>query len=345
MKCSLRKIASSILFVSFACSFVACGDSDSVASAKDEEKELSSSGVSDASSSSSVAEQNSSGDAVPEFSAEQSANSSSDEISSDDEQCSFSGEIPEGWSWNIPKCARFNSEIEYGTLIDERDGKRYRTVVIGEQTWMAENLNYADSIKTPSLKGRIWCHGNDEKCCDVIGRYYTWAAAIDSVALANDPDNPQTCGYMELCELLVKKSGSDASDKKVQGICPSGWHLPSEADWMTLLETVGGPDYIMSSIRQAVSRALRSRSGWKYGRNGDDKYGFSILPAGERGSVFSGEGSSAGFWTASDVDWSGQSQIGGGAIAAYGVFVDHLEFEVESSFSKDNGYSIRCLKD
>ena len=87
-------------------------------------------------------------------------------------------------------------------MTDERDGKVYRTVKIGDQTWMAENLNYADSAKTPSLKGKSWCYNNVAANCDVAGRLYTWAAAKTA--------------------------------------CPSGWHLPDTTEWKALFTAVGG---------------------------------------------------------------------------------------------------------
>ena len=91
---------------------------------------------------------------------------------------------------------------EYGTMADARDGQSYKTVKIGDQWWMAQNMNYADSVKTPSLLNGVWCFPYQHESCDEIGRHYTWHAA--------------------------------------KGACPDGWHLPSGEEWKKLIDTVGG---------------------------------------------------------------------------------------------------------
>ncbi|MCQ2108130.1 MAG: fibrobacter succinogenes major paralogous domain-containing protein [Fibrobacter sp.] len=225
--------------------------------------------------------------------------------------------------FDMTKDEFLNPEITYGTMTDARDNKTYKTVKIGDQVWMAENLNYADSTKTPSLKGNSWCYDNKTENCDVVGRLYTWAAAIDSVALANDADNPQTCGYGKTCTLPTV----------VQGVCPEGWHLPSYDEWQTLFTAVGGSS--------KAGTALKSQTGWK-SQTGDaadrDAYGFSALPAGDRDGSghFYDAVSSAYFWSASE---SGSSY-------AYSV---RLRYSNEGA-SMDGGYksygnSVRCLQD
>ena len=193
-----------------------------------------------------------------------------------------------GFDWNEPKETYLNPEIEYDTIIDSRDGKVYKTVKIGEQIWMVENLNF-DPGQGGSGDAKYewsWCYDNEPRNCDVAGRLYTWAAAIDSVKLANDADNPQDCGYGRECGLTGK----------VQGICPSGWHLPSNDEWNALFTAVGG--------QSNAGKVLKSQTGWNNNGNGTDAYGFSALPAGLRyyNGYFNYGGNGALFWSATEYD-------------------------------------------
>ena len=245
---------------------------------------------------------------------------------------SSSGEeivIPKGWSWDVPKEFRLNQNIEYDSIKDSRDGKIYKTIKIGNLIWMAENLNYYDE-KNMSLKDKSWCYNTDvdeDISCKVVGRHYTWAAAIDSVKLATDATNPMECGYGKECGL----SG------KVRGICPPGWYLPSDDEWNDLITFVGN--------NSTTGKELKTQSGWwtKGGTNGIDTYGFSALPAG----YVSDEGYSdavggrAAFWSSSEKCDNGASYLA--------MFYDKDEAFMRTScgyaFTKDCGLSVRCVKD
>ena len=218
--------------------------------------------------------------------------------------------------WSLPKEGRMNSGIEYDSVVDARDGQVYRTVKIGEQVWMAENLNYADSVSTPSLAGRSWCFGDRAENCEVAGRLYTWAAAIDSVGLAADADNPQRCGYGKSCSF----SG------KVQGICQSGWHLPDTTEWNVLLETAGEATSLMSKV------------GW-YVNHGTDEYGFSAFPVGSkyRNSYFFSDSRNADYFAVAE-----NADKADGTTARY-MSIGNTVYFVETF--KDNGVPVRCLKD
>ena len=228
------------------------------------------------------------------------------------------------FDWNLPRSAYLNPDIEYGEMTDKRDGKKYKTVQIGEQTWMAENLNYADSILTPSIKGRNWCVDNDEAKCEIVGRFYTWTAAIDSVALANDKDNPRTCGHGVSCTL---------SGDTIRGICPEGWHVPSSNEWTDLNAAVGGED--------VAGKLLKSKKGWLGSYTGTDEYGFSAIPAG-----FPRPEKNASNWDLGERTFF--ACICGGESLDYirnEGLVKEGDHGYLASNTKWNAVSVRCIKD
>lgn len=292
-------------------------------------KTSSSSGMAKSSSSSIKLELSSSVD-DPQLSSSEKSSSSETSVysssSTDEIKCQELLEGETNWNWDVPKECRFNPDIDYGTMTDERDGKVYKTVKIGDQTWMAENLNYADSTKTPSLKGKSWCFNDRAANCDVVGHLYTWAAAIDSVKLATDADNPQDCGYGKTCDLA-----SAGSATLVQGICPEGWHLPSYDEWKTLFDAVGGQD--------TASKVLKSQTGWPSNGYGTDAFGFSALPVGGKNDVGYFGAWSTYFWSSTEVN-SGHAYdvylfYGLGNAGLAGLAIE----------SKILGFSVRCLRD
>lgn len=219
----------------------------------------------------------------------------------------------------------WNSAIKYFDLIDSRDGKTYKTIVIGSQIWMAENLNYSDSLSYPGLKGRSWCYENSANSCTKYGRLYTWAAAMDSAGTFST--NGKGCGSEKTCSPTYP----------VRGICPDGWHLPTKEEWLDLFAAIGGSS-------TATCTVLKSTSGWIDG-NGSDDFGFSALPAGYRysnGNFYFG-GSSTYFWSATEYR----------ADAVYDMILtnDNLyallgydEYNFNNNKYKLYGISVRCLK-
>lgn len=208
----------------------------------------------------------------------------------------------------------WNGSIENveGDLFDSRDGKAYRTVTIGSQTWMAENLNYSDSEAYVGMKGHSWCYDNEADSCTKYGRLYTWAAAMDSVGKWSM--NGKNCGNGKFCTPTYP----------VRGICPEGWHIPTREEWNTLYTIMGSP------------YAMQAKGYW-----GDpkDTYGFAALPAGAyyNGSS-SGVGSYANFWSATE----------GNSYRAFYWYLDAGDAGLEGyygSYGKNYGRSVRCLKD
>ena len=288
------------------------------------------------SSSSSVVETKSSSSSAKSSSSAAVSSSSSAKLSSSvvvssssQVKMSSSSVVPDGWSWDVPKEARFNPNIKYDSMIDPRDKQVYKVVKIDvpdanySQVWMAENLNYADSVKTPSLKGGNWCYNNDEKNCKVSGRYYSWAAAIDSVALANDSKNPLNCGYGKTCGI----------NRGVQGICPDGWHLPTLHEWGLLSVALGNAG--------VAGDSLKALTGWDYAgtadNNGVDAYGFAALPTGRMVSTssWSNVGSNVYYWS-SEEDGTYEAQYSN-------INNIYTKFYLYQG-SKKYGQSVRCIK-
>ena len=202
----------------------------------------------------------------------------------------------------------FNPDIDYGELVDARDGKKYRTVEVNGLTWMAENLNFYDTTDYPLLKGRARCYNGDEKNCELLGRMYARAAVMNDVR----------CAFRASCNL-----GSGP----IQGICPEGWHVPTEAEMNDLISFVGS------------SRAgdVRSAKGWNSDISpGLDLYGLSFAAEGiidSRGFVARGEYGHTWVYVAS----SGQ----------YYLVIQGEKNNLEvNAFSSDELYmGTRCVKD
>ena len=148
-----------------------------------------------------------------------------------------------------------------GTFKDRRNAKIYKGVTIGTQTWMAQNLNFTDSSSYPGMKGRWSCYDNEPENCIKYGRFYTWAATMDSAGYWST--NGMGCGFEQSCKPTYP----------VRGICPEGWHLPSRDEWGILVREVGGWN--------VAGKMLRSQTEWSnWTSDGTDPYAFSILPYG-----------------------------------------------------------------
>ena len=204
------------------------------------------------------------------------------------------------------------TSVSTGTMTDSRDGQTYKTVTIGSQTWMAENLNYETS--------NSYCYNDNASYCSKYGRLYTWAAAMDSVGTLST--NGKGCGFGTTCSPTYP----------VRGICPEGWHLPTKAEFETLITAVSG--------QFTAGKVLKSTSGWRL-NNGSDDFAFSALPAGERnfGGIYINEGSYANFWSSTEY-----SEYG-----TYLMHLDHVDYAGVNTLSRNqgkiSGLSVRCLKD
>ncbi|MCQ2060211.1 MAG: hypothetical protein MJY47_01310 [Fibrobacter sp.] len=348
----MKKFLLSSVFAATFALLSACGDDSSSGPAEEssssieaEEESSSGEGTPESSAMSSSAEieepeSSSSNVIASSSSAKQSSSSSEVSSSSEEESSSSEGEssssvvFPDGvkpsgyYKDNCPAghtckdaapSTYLKAGITYGEILDTRDDQVYKVVTIGDQTWMAQNLNYApDEDYVAGLGEYAWsgCYGEGNESyteeqvaanCSKYGRLYSWEVAMDKAG----------CGYENDC---------NNSYEGTQGVCPNGWHLPSKDEFETLLGSVGSSDKERSANLTALS--------WG---NGQDKFGFSALPAGNYNSdskEFYNLGYGAHFWSSTEYaeDY------------AYNLDIDHYNADVYGSYENFGG-SVRCLKD
>jgi uncharacterized protein (TIGR02145 family) len=203
-----------------------------------------------------------------------------------------------------------------GTFTDTRDEKTYKTIKIGKQVWMAENLNYSEGK----------CYDDVPANCGKYGVLYNWPHAM---AL------PYDC--------WINECASQVSAKH-KGICPDGWHLPSNEEWKALVSSVGG--------EETAGKYLKAMSGWK-GENGEDKFGFSALPGGYEDAGCDCDGFTGGTMGIGDEgDWWSATEISSWRAYIMGISnKDSVYYEGycgdgTDCVSRKNGWlSVRCVKD
>jgi uncharacterized protein (TIGR02145 family) len=190
------------------------------------------------------------------------------------------------------------------------------TVTIGSQIWMSRNLEVtkfkngdsilqakseADWISAKENQKPAWCYYSfDEKNGKIYGKLYNWYAVKDS-----------------------------------RGLAPNGYHVPSDNEWGTLIDFLGGANN--------AGGKLKSTSGWQQNGNGTNNTGFNAIPGGychEEGK-FEGIGAVGFWWTSTD-----NSQFNQNSMVARRREISYAGSGVGGTIAYyDNGYSVRCLRD
>ncbi|MCX6253224.1 MAG: hypothetical protein NTV31_01960 [Bacteroidia bacterium] len=221
----------------------------------------------------------------------------------------------------------YGDDMTFTTLIDDIEGNTYKTIKIGNQVWMAENLKTTkyrngDSIGTTTpatldISAEItpkyqWAYNGNESNVAIYGRLYSWYAVIDS-----------------------------------RNICPTGWHVPSEPEWSTLTDFLKSNGYGYGGTGSDIAKAIAATSGWltssAKGTVGNDQAsnnssGFSALPGGYFGyGTFSSLGSMGEWWSSTVYDISAsigkQLNYGNSGFGGWIAIYNH------------EGVSVRCIKD
>jgi uncharacterized protein (TIGR02145 family) len=210
-------------------------------------------------------------------------------------------------------CKKDSPKLNPTGTVSDIDGNLYKTVTIGTQVWMAVNLKTTKyrngnsigttnpatlNISAESTPKYQWANYGIESNVATYGRLYTWHTATDS-----------------------------------RGICPTGWHLPSDAEWTTLTTFLGGNSIAGGKLKEAgTSHWLSPNTG------ATNSSGFTALPGSDRLSsgAFYDFGYYGGWWSSTEA----------GAIYAgfWSILYSTSEVSRNNSY-KTFGFSVRCLRD
>ncbi len=200
-----------------------------------------------------------------------------------------------------------------GTFKDTRDGKVYKTTKIGDQVWMAENLNaitFRNGDTIPEVRsseewekagkeGRpAWCYmSNDTAKSKKFGKLYNWWAVKDP-----------------------------------RGLAPKGWHVPDDKEWTELWNVI--------SVDKEPGKELKDTCGWRGDHNGTNKYGFAGRPGGLRFSYGPFD------YVGIQGDWWSTTRVESGSAIAHVIDRTENQDTFSSTFlNVGDGCSVRCIKD
>ena len=193
----------------------------------------------------------------------------------------------------------------------DADNNNYPIVLIGDQTWMAENLKVG--VRIDGMQEQIdnetiekHCYNDSDSFCVIYGGLYEWDEAMQYEATGG-----------------------------VQGICPAGWHLPTNAEWTTLTDNLGGEYFAGGKLKETGTIHWNSPN-----EGATNESGFTALPGGYRyvDGIFSYFGYDGGWWSSSEAE--------GIPSSAWGRSIYYSNNEVFTYYRyKVDGYSVRCLRD
>ena len=203
-----------------------------------------------------------------------------------------------------------NPVLSYGSMSDQQ-GNVYKTIVIGSQEWMAENLkttiyrngdeisNVTDGAQWIGLTAGAWCSYNNDSQYDCpYGKLYNWYAVADS-----------------------------------RNVCPTGWHVPSDGEWTILTNALGGVAVAGGKMKSTGTQNWLSTN-----TSATNESGFSGLPGGYRssGGTFGNIGDSGNWWSSTEnltyFAWSRGLGYSNGSV-------------LRNYYNKKDGFSVRCLRD
>jgi uncharacterized protein (TIGR02145 family) len=209
---------------------------------------------------------------------------------------------------------QFNPDLTYGEVKDI-EGNNYKTIQIGNQVWMAENLrttkyrnntpitNHTDNTQWQNNTTGAWSYYNNDATNNTpYGKLYNWYAVVNS-----------------------------------NGICPTGWHVPTDAEWTTLTNFLGG---------ESVAGGMMKSTGTQYwlssNTNATNSSGWSGLPGCFRGNsgTFYTIGYNGYWWSSTEFNTNDAWNR-----VLYNIYGGVSRYDGSKTYGKALGFSVRCLRD
>jgi len=208
-------------------------------------------------------------------------------------------------------------------VVFDPEGNVYKTIKIGNQIWMSENLAYLPAVSPPSSSS------------DTQPLYYVYGYNGTSVSEAKATANYGTYGVLyNWPAAMAGKASSNNNPSGVQGVCPSGWHLPSDAEWTELSDYLGGQTLAGGKLKEEGTSHWASPN-----TEATNESGFTALPGGYRKGpdVFDKIGVSGEWWSA--------TVHAGTVVYSRSLSSSSGYFFRNYSYGPTIGTSVRCVKD
>jgi uncharacterized protein (TIGR02145 family) len=209
---------------------------------------------------------------------------------------------------------------------DSRDGHVYTTVQIGNQCWMSENLAYLPGVAGPGTGSLTEPY------------YYVYGYDGTDVNAAIATENYTTYGALyNWAAAMAGSASSNSNPSEVKGVCPAGWHMPSDAEWTQLTDYLGGENVAGGKLKETGTTHWNSPN-----TGATNETGFTALPGGGRGfnGVWTNDMLYTGYW------WSTTENPANPTFEATLRYMSYNNTDVSRvNTDKGAGLSVRCLKD
>ena len=228
------------------------------------------------------------------------------------------------------------------SLTDSRDGKKYKTVKIGTQCWLAQNLNYGTRIigandQADNSVPEKYCYNNLESNCNIYGGLYQYPEMLNypdaDLAMMTEYGWSASGIHININGTSWNMIAPSFPNEIIQGLCPDGWHVPYQVEWNILFTALGGNNAAGNHLKEVGT------SHWQLDSGADNSSGFTGLPNGWRRNFYN--------------DFASLGQYGYIGMAdgtTYDTSTKFIDLDLLSAGvsiwpnSGAGGYAVRCVK-